>query len=178
MRPSKISLNIRPVWSEASLCAQSVAKNPSFLHADSEDSDQTRRMHRLIWAFAGCKHHFVGFVMGWLIFLLVTCAKFRLVPTFEKNIFHFTLFYYLLLLASCWLRSRWLKGLDTLSKEANISELFYVWLLFGNRLLRKVCSKKKTIAPFESKLFPFRGDWTPFQNSNSKSQSCDPCKKW
>ena len=31
-----------------------VAKNPSFLHADSEDSDQTGRMPRLIWVFAGC----------------------------------------------------------------------------------------------------------------------------
>ena len=29
------------------------AKDPSFLHADSEDSDQTVRMPRLIWVFAG-----------------------------------------------------------------------------------------------------------------------------
>ena len=55
MRPSKtqISLGIRPVWSESSLCALWVAKGPRFLHADSEDSDQTRRMPRLIWVFAG-----------------------------------------------------------------------------------------------------------------------------
>ena len=33
-------------------CAQWVAKNPSFLHADREDSDQTGWM-RLIWVFAG-----------------------------------------------------------------------------------------------------------------------------
>ena len=54
MRPAKtqISLGIRPVWSESSLCAQWVAKNPMFLHADSEDSDQTGRMPRLIWVFA------------------------------------------------------------------------------------------------------------------------------
>ena len=38
---TQISLGIRPVWSESSLCAQWVAKDPSFLHADSEDSDQT-----------------------------------------------------------------------------------------------------------------------------------------
>ena len=31
------SLGIRPVWSQSSLCAQWVAKDPSFLHADSED---------------------------------------------------------------------------------------------------------------------------------------------
>ena len=55
VRPAKtqISLGIRPVWSESSLCAQWVAKGPSFLHADSEDSDQTGRMPRLIWVFAG-----------------------------------------------------------------------------------------------------------------------------
>ena len=55
LRPAKtqISLGIRPVWSESSLCAQWIAKDQSFLHADSEDSDQTGRMPRLIWVFAG-----------------------------------------------------------------------------------------------------------------------------
>ena len=61
VRPAKtqIILGIRPVWSESSLCAQWVAKDPSFLLADSEDSDQTGWMHT----------HFVGFVMSWLISL-------------------------------------------------------------------------------------------------------------
>ena len=55
VRPAKtqISLGIRPVWSESSLFAQWVAKDPSFPHADSEDSDQTGRMPKLIWVFAG-----------------------------------------------------------------------------------------------------------------------------
>ena len=55
LRPAKsqISLGIRPVWSESSQCAQWVAEDPSFLHAHSEDSDQTGRMPRLIWVFAG-----------------------------------------------------------------------------------------------------------------------------
>ena len=55
VRPAKtqISLGICPVWSEYSLCAQWVAKNQIFLYADSKDSDQTRRMLRLIWVFAG-----------------------------------------------------------------------------------------------------------------------------
>ena len=55
VRPAKtqISLSIRPVWSESSLCAQWVAKGPSFLHADSKDSDQTGWMAMLIWVFAG-----------------------------------------------------------------------------------------------------------------------------
>ena len=50
---TQISLGIRPVWSESSLYAHWVAKDPSFLHADSEDSDQTGRMPKLIWVFAG-----------------------------------------------------------------------------------------------------------------------------
>ena len=55
VRPPKtqISLGIRPVWSESSLCAQWVAKDPRFLLADIEESDQTGRMPRLIWVFAG-----------------------------------------------------------------------------------------------------------------------------
>ena len=55
VRPSKtqISLGIHPAWSESSLCAQWIAKGSVLLHADSEDSDQTGRMPRLIWVFAG-----------------------------------------------------------------------------------------------------------------------------
>ena len=54
VRPAKtqISLGIHPVWLATSLCAYWVAKDPRFLHADSEDSDQTGRMPRLIWVFA------------------------------------------------------------------------------------------------------------------------------
>ena len=65
VRPAKtqISLGIRPVWSESSLCSQWLAKNPSFLHADSEDSDQTGRMPRLIWVFAG--HTLTLLVLSW-----------------------------------------------------------------------------------------------------------------
>ena len=53
-------LCVRPVWSESSLSPQWVAKDPSFLHADSEDSDQTGWM---TCVFPGCTCHFVGFVM-------------------------------------------------------------------------------------------------------------------
>ena len=49
---------LRSAWASAkfdqsSLYAQWVAKEPSFLHADSEDSDQTGWMPRLIWIFTG-----------------------------------------------------------------------------------------------------------------------------
>ena len=66
---TQISLGIHLVWSESSLCAQWVAKDPSFLHANSEDSDQPGRMPRLIWVFAGCTCHFVGFVMRQLYWI-------------------------------------------------------------------------------------------------------------
>ena len=47
VRPAKTqnSLGTRPVWSESSLCTQWVAKDPSFLRVDSEDSDQTGRIN-------------------------------------------------------------------------------------------------------------------------------------
>ena len=64
---TQISLGIHPVWTESSLCAQWTAKDPSFLHKNSEDSDQTGRMPRLIWVFPGHTCHCVGFVMRRLI---------------------------------------------------------------------------------------------------------------
>ena len=58
---TQISMGIRPVWSESSLCAQRVAKDPRLLRADIEDSDQTGRMHSLIWVFAGSHMPFCWF---------------------------------------------------------------------------------------------------------------------
>ena len=55
VRPAKaqISLGIRPVWSESSLSAW-CKLGPLATHwAHSKDSDQTGRMPRLIWVFAG-----------------------------------------------------------------------------------------------------------------------------
>ena len=52
-----------------SLCAQWVSRDPAFLQADNEDSDQTGQMPRLIWVFAGRTCQFAGFVMQRLIFL-------------------------------------------------------------------------------------------------------------
>ena len=59
---------LRSAWAftqsdQSSLSAQWVAKDQSFLHADSEDSDQTGQMPRLIRVFAWRTCHFVGFVM-------------------------------------------------------------------------------------------------------------------
>ena len=60
---TQISLGIRPVWSESSLCTQWIAKDPSFLHADSEDSDQTGRIQAeaSVWPSAS---HFQHWLQG------------------------------------------------------------------------------------------------------------------
>ena len=71
VRPTKtqIILGIHPVWSESSLCTQWVVKNPSFLHANSEDwSDWADAKFYLTdlslhWAHS----HVVGFVKSRLI---------------------------------------------------------------------------------------------------------------
>ena len=62
-----VQRRLRSVWSESSLCAQWVAKDLSFIHADSEDSDQTGWMPRMIWVIAGRTCYFVGFVTRRLI---------------------------------------------------------------------------------------------------------------
>ena len=55
VRPAKtqISLGIRPVWSESSLSAWRKLGSLATHWAHSEDSNQTGRMPRLIWVFAG-----------------------------------------------------------------------------------------------------------------------------
>ena len=52
-----------PSEDQSLLCAQWLAKDPSFLHADIEDSDQTGRMPKLIcllWT------HVILLVLSWL----------------------------------------------------------------------------------------------------------------
>ena len=63
VRPAltEISLGIRPVWSESSLSASRKLWSLATQWAQSEDSDQTGRMPRLIWVFAGRTCHFIGF---------------------------------------------------------------------------------------------------------------------
>ena len=58
-------------------CTQWVAEDPWFLHANSKDSDQTGRMPRLTWVFAGCK-----------AILLVLChGSYHLVNNEPINVF-------------------------------------------------------------------------------------------
>ena len=58
---TQISLGIRPVWSGASLSAWRNIGSSAIYWAQWEDSDQTRRMPRLIWVFDGRTCQFVGF---------------------------------------------------------------------------------------------------------------------
>ena len=82
VRPAKtqISLVIHPVWSESLLCAQWVVKEPNFLYAHSDDSDQSWRIPRLIWDFAGRTGHFVCFVMRRFIYNLISKRSIAVYP--------------------------------------------------------------------------------------------------
>ena len=64
---TKISLGIRPVWSECSLSAWRKLGSLATHWPHSEDSDQTGGMIRLIWVFTGRTGHFLGFVVRSLI---------------------------------------------------------------------------------------------------------------
>ena len=88
VRPAKtqISLGIRPVWSEYSLCVLRLAKDHSFLQSDSEESDQTRRMPRLIWVFAGRTCHFVGFVTMQLKYIWYVSHQVQLHTDLERKL--------------------------------------------------------------------------------------------
>ena len=79
---TQISLGISPVWSESLLCASWVAEDPSFFRADSEDSDQTGRMPRLIWVFTGCT--VILLVLSWGGSFLFTSWRRMLLETMQK----------------------------------------------------------------------------------------------
>ena len=65
---TQISLGIRQVWSESSLCAQWVAKGPSFLYADSKDSYHT--IHLLENTYV----HFAYVILTWLSSIYHSCG--------------------------------------------------------------------------------------------------------
>ena len=70
-----ISLGMRPVWSESSLPAWR-SQGSSATHKAHREVLITGWMLRLIWVFAGCTDHFVGFVMLRLnIFLPAALAQ-------------------------------------------------------------------------------------------------------
>ena len=82
---SRVSLGICLVWSEPLLWALWVAEDPNLLHADSEDSEQTGWIPRLIQVFAGCTGYFVGFVMLRLILYLNHFLRKRVVVSLQPG---------------------------------------------------------------------------------------------
>ena len=54
--------------------------------AHSWDSDQTWKMPRLIWAFAGCTSHFVGFVMSGSFQIWIMCVERGWCPTRSNDV--------------------------------------------------------------------------------------------
>ena len=73
------------IFEPCDLCAQSDQSSLSawrslgslaILGVHSEDSDQTGRMPRLIWVFAGRTVSFVGFVIWWLIYHIIGAFTF------------------------------------------------------------------------------------------------------
>ena len=59
---------LRSACAPSHLCTQRIAKDPGLLRADSEDSDQTGQLPRLIWVFTGHTSYFVGFVILCLVY--------------------------------------------------------------------------------------------------------------
>ena len=78
---------LRSAWASArSDQSLRCALNGYFFHADSEDSDQTGRMPRLIWVFDWRKVHFVGFLMRRLKLMPVSVLHIYQ-TSFENNLF-------------------------------------------------------------------------------------------
>ena len=130
---------LRSAWAcaqshQSSLCAQwLVAKDQNFLHADSEDSDQTGQIPRLIWVFAGRTCHFVAFVMRRLI------SVFSLLYYYHKNLKYWDTFnyscYYLrnrsALAVICWV-TVWMSVVKKIKSRAQSLQLTDSELLLNN----------------------------------------------
>ena len=69
----QISLGFRQVWSVNAMTFKSLwaAKDPTILHVDSEDSDQTERMPKLIWVMTGRMPRLIWVFAGHTVILLV-----------------------------------------------------------------------------------------------------------
>ena len=83
---SILKVGICSVWSASLLGIQWVAKDSTFLHADREETDRTGWMPMLIWVFAGCTGHFVGFVVLWFKNDLPVFQPIRILLWFLSNI--------------------------------------------------------------------------------------------
>ena len=143
MRPAntQISLDIRPIWSESSLYA-CTCTNLEFLAthwAHSEDSDQTRRMPRLIWVFAGRTCHFVGFVTRGLIWFSTGLINQMVSALLDCSCWYLRYCHFLAYSENLWQKSIDFCGSD----KINIKDTkLYLFFLCTNWLdcLRRVCN--------------------------------------
>ena len=89
VRPAKtqMSLGMHPVWSESSLSAWRNSGPLTTYWAHSEDSDQTWRMPRLIWVFAGCTGHIGWFCHEAAHLYIVWFPRFQTFPCFKLNLY-------------------------------------------------------------------------------------------
>ena len=87
VRPAKtqINLGIRPVWPESSLSAWRKLGSLAIHWAHSEDSDQTRRMPRLIWIVPGRIVILLDFVMRLFILRFIPQVIESKAKTYEKQ---------------------------------------------------------------------------------------------
>ena len=79
---TQYSLGIRPVWSESSLSAWRKLGSLVIYWAQREDSDQTGRMPRVIWVFAGRSAMLL--VLSWGGSVMKRCGCCILITVFLK----------------------------------------------------------------------------------------------
>ena len=78
---TQISLGIRTILSESSMCAQWVTNDPNFLQVDNKDSDQTELMPRLIWVSQWvCAERRIGSDWATLYAVFTVCSMGNLRP--------------------------------------------------------------------------------------------------
>ena len=151
-KKKKMWTSIRPVWSESSLCAQCVAKNPMLLHADSEDSDQTGRMPRLIWVFA----------RRTAILLVLSCREsYTLGPKYPRYMYTRTYKTY-----------THLYWVQEIHEHINLKEYISSIMLFGKKnILFLLCPEKIFwLSDCEKKISVFLSE----ENLEEKTQAAPP----
>ena len=85
-----VQRRLRSAWASAQSdqglrCPHEEILGPSLPIERTVKTDQTGRMPRLIWVFAGCTCHFVGFVVRWLKWLWRTYWRRELVKIRERD---------------------------------------------------------------------------------------------
>ena len=131
---TQISLGICPVWSEPSLCTQWVAKDLSFLHADSDDwvfTGRTATLLVLSWSGSNMlsKLNFTGYGMipPTQILLWNRILWPRLFQSFWAKLKMSPM---LILFSPCSMYLKFLKYSDTQKMCCNHSKIWTMWLYY------------------------------------------------